>query len=128
MKTTRLALISLAVSVFLLAINIGGQLNSWARSGDRVAHFLETPVKAAPPPFLEVGKVYQFRVAFSIGDGSNVTATGKIEKIDAGSGWVYLNHYVTTYRKGKPPESKYEGHSWINLSQVYECGEVTPAP
>jgi hypothetical protein len=102
-------------------------------AGERVALKSEkqqvTTAVARPgtviPSFLEKGKTYFFRFAYE--STFQVVMTGRVEKIDAESGWVYINH--NTYEeKGKKWEGKkwerlYEGYSWININLVYQISE-----
>jgi hypothetical protein len=84
------------------------------------------------PAFLEKGKTYTFTFVVSQGD-YNITApfplsiTGRIEKMDSQTGWLHINHLVWV-KKGKAVESKYEGYSWINFNQVFQCTEMTKTP
>ena len=80
------------------------------------------------PAFIEKGKTYNFNFAFSIGD-PNTSATfpytmrGKVVQLDSAAGWVYINHYVAE-RREKVIVYKYQGYSWINLKQVFQCSEI----
>ena len=108
---------------FLLA-NVGECVNSSVKANSIAQS------KTALPAFLEKGKTYQFTFAFSMGEYSSsstppVRITGRVERLDADAGWVYINHYVAE-RKGKVFEYKFQGYSWININQVYECSEMTP--
>ncbi len=54
-----------------------------------------------------------------------IVITGKVEKLNAEAGRVYINHYVGA-RKGKVYQYKFQISSWINMNQVYQCSEMTP--
>jgi hypothetical protein len=73
------------------------------------------------PPFLETGKTYSFYVALP-----DNAVTGKVEKIDVNSGWVYVNYliYVAIPNKKREYERKYEGYGWVNMNLVYGCTEI----
>jgi len=132
MKTNRLRLAVLIIGASFLLMNIGERINPSVRARSGNSFNPEVQGKAAFPSFLEKGKTYNFSFAFSTGEYSSsatfpVTIIGKVERIEADSGWVYINHYVTK-RKGKAFESKFEGYSWININQVYQCSEMTLNP
>ncbi len=133
MKTYRLGLAVLLVSIFLFVVNVGERANFsvGARSADvPISH---ANIKASLPSFLEKGKTYIFTFAVSLGDYNShvtnpITMVGKIEKLDTDSGWVYINHYVTIYQKGKLIDSRFEGYSWINTNHVFQITEKTINP
>ncbi len=82
------------------------------------------------PAFLEKGKTYSF--IFVANSGSDVASspigfTGRVEKFDTNSNWVFINHYVSK-RNGKTYENKYEGFSWINMNLVFQCSELITSP
>lgn len=101
-------------------------------SNERVASTVianaEVQGKSALPAFLEKGKTYNFNFAFSTSD-PNTSATfpytmmGKVVQLDAEAGWVYINHYIAE-RREQVIVYKYQGYSWINLKQVFQCSEM----
>jgi hypothetical protein len=91
---------------------------------------IQTVSNSPLPAFLEKGKTYSF--IFVANTGSDVAIspigfTGRVEKFDTNSNWVFINHYVSK-RNGKTYESKYEGYSWINMNLVFQCSEMIPSP
>lgn len=125
MKTLNILFITTIAIVFLSFTDSVKQLNLQANA--QSAAQLNCP--SLLPSFLEKGKTYNFSFVVSQGDYNTtspfpLSMTGRIEKIDPQSTWLYINHYVPL-RKGKQVEWKYEGYSWINFSQVFQCSENT---
>lgn len=128
MKTPAIKFVAFLTIVLLCLANPGNNVNLQANAqshGQANCNFVL-------PSFLERGKTYNFTFAVSLGDYNStatppLTIVGKIEKLESQAGWLYINHYVTT-RKGKTFESKFEGYSWINFNQVFQCSEMTINP
>lgn len=122
---TRISLVSITLIIVLLAF-------AHPERHERLSVQAQSNSPNVLPSFLEKGKTYTFTFVVSQGD-YNVTApfplsiTGRIEKMDSQTGWLYINHRVWV-KKGKAVESKYEGYSWINFNQVFQCTEMTNIP
>jgi hypothetical protein len=129
MKASPVILAALIASMLLAVIGFGGGRylkasgqSTDARSNDRIAS----------PSFLEKGKTYTFFVGASTGNQYGVgpvALAGRIEKIEPDSSWVYITNYTyMTVPKKKELVPKFEGNSWINTAQVYQCIEVKVSP
>ncbi len=124
MKVSRIGFATLLLSASLLFPNENPGLHSLVQAN------AARESKTGLPSFLEQGKTYNFSFAFSLGDYNSsatppIVITGRVEKLDGEAGWVYINHYVGE-RKGKVYQYKFQGYSWINMNQVYQCSEMTP--
>ncbi len=126
MKVSRVGFITLLLSASFLITNDSPRVSSSVKANSEVNS------KTGLPSFLEKGKTYYFYFAFSTGDGTPSlmqpsSITGRVEKLDVDAGWVYINQYVAE-RKGKVYQYKFQGYTWINMSQVYLCSEMIPSP
>lgn len=122
MKVNQVGLVTVLLSASFLVANSSQCVNSAVKANSEVQS------KVVLPSFLEKGKTYHFTFAFSTGEyPAAPTITGKVENLDVDAGWVYINHYVAE-RKGKVYEYKFQGYSWINMNQVYQCSEKIPGP
>lgn len=111
MKVSRVGFVVVLLSISLLLINNNSSPNTSAKTTSNLQN------KLATPSFLEKGKTYYFRFAFGTGEGNVIT--GKVMNLDVETGWVLINHYVLDRSR-----YKYDGYSWINLNQVYQCSEM----
>jgi hypothetical protein len=91
------------------------------RVASKVLANAEEQGKSNLPAFLEKGKTYNFNPNTSA--TFPYTMMGKVVQLDSDAGWVYINHYVAE-RREKVIVYKYQGYSWINLKQVFQCSEM----
>jgi hypothetical protein len=121
MKLVRIGFIAL-ISGSLFIAKASERVDSSIYAGKRQVTAAEGRPGAVFPSFLEKGKTYHLSFVVSYGEWPPVTMIGRIEKLDADSGWVYINHY-TDVKKGKIYEGKFEGYSWININLAYQIFE-----
>ncbi len=107
MKVSRIGFVALLLSASLLFPNENPGLHSLVQAN------AVRESKTGLPSFLEQSKTYNFSFALSMGDDNSsatppIVITGKVEKLNAEAGRVYINHYVGA-RKGKVYQYKFQG-------------------
>ncbi len=122
MNVSRVGLVIVLMSMSLLLSSSNDHLSYVVKANSKMQG------KSGLPAFLEKGKTYNFYFALSQSDGSSsltqpLAVMGKIVQLDVDAGWVYINHYVAE-RKEKVIMYKYQGYSWINMNQVFQCSEM----
>jgi hypothetical protein len=115
-KIVRIGFIAL-ISGSLFLMGASERVDLSLKSGKQQVTNPEARPGTIFPSFLEKGKTYFFSF-------SGVGMAGRVEKIDAGSGWVYINHYVYK-RKEIITVGKFEGYSWININLVYQITDFS---
>lgn len=119
MKIGQVGFVTTLLAVSLLILSVGQIVNSSVKANSNAQN------KATLPYFLEKGKTYHFY--FAVSSPNNLQwLSGKVEKLDADAGWVNVSYYVSV-KKGKTSENVLQ-NSWVNMSQVFQCFELTPNP
>jgi hypothetical protein len=104
-----------AVLILSTAIYLGRNVRVTAQSPDNLSNSSHTL-----PTFLEKGKTYTF-----YGSNPENAVSGKVEKFDANSGWVYVNYvtYINVPKKRSFETKLIDGYCWINMNNVFSIGE-----